>query len=89
MHAQEVVWERFGCAAAPANVLMLPDPHLLVTLGILAAGSLVFVRLVAKEKHRRDRYLEYRLQEKLKAQQEAAKRSAGRSGAAPTTARTP
>lgn len=89
MHPKEVARERCGGCAAPANVWMQPDAHLLITLLILATGALVFVRLVAKEKHRRDRHLEYRLQEKLKAAEEAAKRSERQSGATPAAARTP
>ena len=40
--------------------------HIWLALTILAVGALVFVRLVAKEKHRREQYLEIRLAAKMK-----------------------
>ena len=47
--------------------------HLLVPALIACAGSAVFLRIVAKEKHRREKYLTMRLEEHIKAQEEAAK----------------
>lgn len=44
----------------------LMDHHTFVTLLIAITGCGLFLRLVAKEKHRRDRHLDYRLQEKIK-----------------------
>ena len=44
--------------------------HTLLALFIMAAGSGVFLRLVAKEKRRREKHLELRLQEKAKQLEE-------------------
>jgi len=37
---------------------------------VLAGGVCVFLRLVAKEKHRREKWLQYRLDKKIKELQE-------------------
>lgn len=42
------------------------DGHTLLTLLIAASGAGMFLRVVAKEKRRRDKHLELRLQEKAK-----------------------
>lgn len=49
------------------------------TLLILFAGMGIFLRLVAKEKHRREKHLLFRLEEKirkLREEQEAAEKAA-------------
>ena len=48
----------------------LIDADMLLTLLIVACGSGLFLRLVAKEKHRREQHLELRLQEKIKELEE-------------------
>ena len=40
--------------------------HILLTLAVLLAGGGMFLRLVAKEKHRREKWLLFRHQEKIK-----------------------
>jgi len=44
----------------------LMDGHMLLIVLIVACGSGIFLRLVAKEKRRREKHLELRLQEKIK-----------------------
>lgn len=48
----------------------------LLTILIVAAGGGLFLRLVAKEKRRRDKHLEFRLTVKMKELDEEAKRRA-------------
>ena len=40
--------------------------NILLTLAVLMAGAGIFLRLVAKEKHRREKWLQFRLEEKIK-----------------------
>ena len=40
--------------------------NILFTLAVLLAGGGMFLRLVAKEKHRREKWLQFRVQEKVK-----------------------
>ncbi len=47
-----------------------PDPPTLFMLLVMAGGVCVFLRLVAKEKHRREKWLQYRLDKKIKELQE-------------------
>ncbi|MEP0843987.1 MAG: hypothetical protein HRF43_14890 [Phycisphaerae bacterium] len=47
---------------------------------ILLVGTGIFLRLLAKEKHRREKHLQYRLEEhvrKLREEQEKARKAAG------------
>lgn len=44
------------------------QPNLVLTAMIVLSGGLMFLRLVAKEKHRRDKHLLLRLQTKLAAE---------------------
>jgi hypothetical protein len=46
------------------------DGQTLLTVLILLAGTGLFLRMVAKEKHRREKHLEYRLFEKTQAEAE-------------------
>lgn len=49
---------------------MLPfEVHLLLALMIAATGAGTFLHIVAKEKHRRERALEQRLEAKLKEEE--------------------
>ena len=48
----------------------LPDGHTLLTLFIVACGAGAFLRLVAKEKCRREKHLDLRLHEKMKELEE-------------------
>lgn len=52
------------------------DGSLITTGLILAAGCGLFLRLVAKEKHRREKHLQMRLEEKIQEQEERAKAQA-------------
>jgi len=56
------------------------DGHTLLIVLILAAGTGMFLRLVAKEKHRRERHLELRLQEKVKELENELLRQQGDKG---------
>jgi hypothetical protein len=47
------------------------DGRILWTVLILLLGAGAFLRLVAKEKHRRERYLQFQLEERLRKQKEA------------------
>lgn len=47
--------------------------HLLIPALIACSGGAVFLRIVAKEKHRREKYLTMRLEERIKAEEKAAK----------------
>lgn len=42
------------------------DPGILVLMALLTTGAMVFLRIVAKEKHRREKWLQLRLDEKIK-----------------------
>ncbi len=46
-------------------------------LMVLVGGVAVFLRLVAKEKHRREKWLQYRLDKKIKELQEKQPGNAG------------
>jgi len=48
-----------------------PDFHTLLTAIILAGGAGIFLRLVGKEKHRRETWLQLRLNEKIEELKEA------------------
>ena len=50
------------------------EMHLLVNGLVLVVGCGVFLRLVAKEKHRREKYLQLRLEEMVKEIKEGRKR---------------
>ena len=54
---------------------MPPDPELLLTLAVLALGPAIFLRLTAREKRRRERHLEARLEEKAREARKKAERS--------------
>ncbi len=52
------------------------DGHILQTVVVLSLGVGIFLRLVAKEKHRRERHLQFRLEEqvrKIEARKERAR----------------
>jgi len=51
------------------------DGATLLVLFIVACGSGLFLRLVAKEKHRRERHIQQRFLEKVKELEEAARRN--------------
>jgi hypothetical protein len=42
------------------------DLQILLAIAVLMAGGGMFLRLVAKEKHRREKWLQFRLEEKVK-----------------------
>ena len=54
--------------------MLLMDAQTLLTLLVVAGGSGVFLRLVAKEKHRREKHLAFRLLEEVKELEEEARR---------------
>ena len=43
-----------------------PDYQTLLMVLIAVSGAGIFLRIVAKEKHRREKWLQFRLEEKLK-----------------------
>ena len=55
----------------------MPDSHLMTTLLVMFVGSGVFLRIVAKEKHRREKHLQLRLMEKAKELKEEEERKRG------------
>lgn len=59
---------------------MPPDPDLLITLVILALGPAMYLRLTAKEKRRREKHLEARLEEKVKELRAEAERLEAEAG---------
>jgi hypothetical protein len=48
--------------------------HLLMVAAVVFFGGLTFLRVVAKEKYRRERHLELRLAAKIKEQQDQEKK---------------
>ena len=51
----------------------MPSPEIqsLMTVLVLAGGAGIFLRLVGNEKHRREQWLRFRLEEKMKKLQQA------------------
>ena len=56
--------------------------HLPLVGVIVFLGGMIFLRLVAKEKYRRERYLELRLAEKMRQQEEEEKKAREKAEAA-------
>ena len=50
------------------------DGSTLLTLAVLACGSGIFLHLVAKEKHRREKHIELRLMKKVKELEKAERK---------------
>ncbi len=63
----------------------MPDFQYLVTGLIVLAGAGLFVRIVAKEKHRREKHLQWRLLEQARKQEQAAARRAFEQGSGKQT----
>jgi hypothetical protein len=55
----------------------MPDSHTIITVVVLFTGTMVFLRLVGKEKHRREKHLQLRVIEKVNELKREEERKAG------------
>lgn len=69
----------------PNGLMLMPidNPHNLLIMMTILMGTGVFLRLVGKEKHRREKYLKQRLEDKInelkkQAEQQAEQAAASR-----------